>query len=146
MDEYKPGYLGKYGPHFKVVLKSPSVNILRSRCETVISGHRQAPLPLLQTYSPTLTYTHQLDWQGRLEACYFCSSCHPKDKLIFSFSNTWQGTRRLSWPPTTLYCLSDFPECTSTIRLEVSWLIKKGCSCYKVECKRPCCKHELAGL
>lgn len=34
------------------------------------------PLPLFQTHTPTQTYTRQLDWQGRLEACYFCSPCH----------------------------------------------------------------------
>lgn len=60
---------------FKRVLKSLSVNILRSRCEIYLSTDK-CPFPPLQTYTPTQTYTRQLDWQGRLEACYFCSPCH----------------------------------------------------------------------
>lgn len=55
-------------PNFKLVFKG-TLCILRSRCETVISG--KCPSPLYRHTAPTQTYTRQLDWQGGLEACYF---------------------------------------------------------------------------
>lgn len=52
MDKYKPGYRSQFGPTFNCVLKSPSENILSSRCEIVISRHRQVSPPPLTDIHP----------------------------------------------------------------------------------------------
>lgn len=94
---YRPGYkwintsLGIW-VNFQLVLKSPSVNILRSRCETVISVHRLVPLPPLTDIHPH-TNIHTPTWLTREAGSmlFLLLLSSPKDKLIFSFSNTWQG-------------------------------------------------------
>lgn len=69
---HQPGYLGKFGPTFKLRLKK---KYRGAGVKRLYLSNRA--LPPLQKHTPhTTTHTRQLDWQGGLQACYFCSPCH----------------------------------------------------------------------